>query len=339
MRCCVSRRNVVVGAPAALATLAWTRSTVRAAQISWRWSTSNAAEHPISVRSVQAFAKVRKETDGQFEIKAFTDSALGGDPAVLAQVRVGAVEMMTGAGSILQAVVPLTAIENVGFAFPNRQAAFAAQDGQLGALIRQGLAGVGLTALQHEFETGFRQVVNSKKPVHVANDLDGLKIRVPPGRLTIDTFKSLGAAPTGVPTPDTYSALQARLVDGVETALLIVASLKWYEVQKYCSMTNHAWGGHWSVINTDKWNSLPPKFRDSLSKNLNEAALLARHDNEIQNRSVQDILQRQGLVLQALTTAETFKAKLTAAGYYTRARTDFGDQAWNTMEKYTGALG
>jgi TRAP-type C4-dicarboxylate transport system substrate-binding protein len=82
-----------------------------------------------------------------------------------------------------------------------------------------------------------------------------------------------------------------------------------------------------TLINLDKWKSLPPAFQQTLRKHLNEAAILARHDTEILDRSVQEKLSRQGLTFNAVNIP-TFKAKLVSGGDYARWKSEFGDKAW-----------
>ena len=62
-------------------------------------------------------------------------------------------------------------------------------------------------------------------------------------------FKHLGAAPASINFAETYSSLQTKVVDGQENPLAIISIAKLYEVQKYCSMTNHMWEGYWCMTN------------------------------------------------------------------------------------------
>src|SRR6201999_1570546 len=119
-------------------------------------------------------------------------------------------------------------------------------------------------------------VTSSIKPINTADDLCGFKIRVPISPLWTSLFKGFGAAPTGINFGEVYSALQTKIVDGQETPLVSINSAKLYEVQKYCSMTNHMWDGYWCLANTRALESLPPDVRTIVEKNVNEAALKAR---------------------------------------------------------------
>ena len=334
----VTRKSFAAAAAAFGSIAILAKPSAAATTYAWKWGVDTPIDHPIAVRATEAFGKIRKETNGQLDIRAFPGSQLGSDPAMLSQLRSGALEMLGYAGGILDTVVPVASIENVAFAFPNRTVALAAMDGDFGAYIRSQIKDKGIMVLDKIYENGYREFTTYPKPIRVVDDLQGMKLRVSPGKLRVDTFTSLGAAVTPIAPSELYTALQTHIVDGQETGLILIETQKFYEVQRFCSLSNHMWSGYWNLINMDKWNSLPPNLQASLSKNLNQSAILERRDSELQTASVQDKLHRQGLQFNAVDVA-TFKAKLASNGYYARWKENFGPQAWTLLEKYTGKLG
>ena len=282
--------------------------------------------------------KIKKESNGQIDIRVYPNSELGGDPEQLTQLRLGALEMTAQAGIIIDSQVPIADIENVAFAFPNREAAFAAMDGDLGALIRKQAYDKKMLIIDKVFENGWRDFTSGLRPIRSVDDLSGMRLRVSPGKIRIDTFRSLGAAVTPVASNELYTALQTHIVDGMESALGVIESFRVYEVQKYLSRSHHMWSGYWNIISLDKWNTLPPALQKIMRTHLNEAAVLQRRDSELGDKSLEDLLRRQGLAIN-YPKPETFKAKLVASGYYGRWKTEFGEQAWSALEKYTGKLG
>ncbi|MBV8425036.1 MAG: TRAP transporter substrate-binding protein [Candidatus Eremiobacteraeota bacterium] len=333
----ISRKTFAAGG-AALASVAIIPHPLRAAEFTWKCGNDLTADHPISVRAVEAFGKIRRDTGGAVDIRLFPTSVLGSDPQMLTQLRSGALEMLQYAGGILDTVVPLASIENVAFAYPSRDAAFAAMDGNLGTLVRRAINDKGIAVLEKVWENGWREFTTSNRPIRTVDDMAGLKIRVSPGKLRVDTFHTLGVQVTPIPPNEVYTALQTHIVDGQETALLFIETARYYEVQKYCSLTNHMWSGYWTLFNMDKWNSLSAAQRAIVAKHVNAAALLQRRDSEILNRSVQEKLTRQGLTINK-TDPASFKAKLIAGGYYARWKAEYGDAAWSALEQYTGKLG
>lgn len=333
----LSRKTFAGAGAAALASVAFVRSPARAAQFGWKFGVDTPVDHPINARAVEAFARIRKESGGQLDITSYPNSTLGSDPNMLLQLRQGALEMLGYAGGILDTVVPLSSIENVAFAFPTREKALAAMDGDLGALVRKAIVDKGIMVFDKLYENGYREFTTSPHPIRNAADLQGLKLRVSPGKLRVDSFRSMGAAVTPIPPNELYTALQTHLVDGQETGILLIEAQRFYEVQRYCSLSNHMWSGYWNLINLDKWNSLPPKLQEILRRNMNLSALKERRDTELLTGATIDKLRRQGMIVNKVDV-ESFKAKLSAAGYYPRWKKEFGDEAWAALEKYAGKL-
>lgn len=332
----LSRGRFVAAAGSVFATVGFIRTRGDAAQFSWKFAVDLATDHPLNVRAVEAFAAIRSETKGDVDIKSFPNSTLGGDPAMLQQLRSGALEILAYPGAFLDSIVPVAAIENVAYAFKNRDEAFAAMDGDLGALVRGQISSkLGLVLFERIWENGYREITSSTHPIRTVDDLKGFKIRVSPGKIRIDTFQSLGASPTPIAVAELYTALQTKIVEGQENPLLNIETQRFYEVQKYCALSNHMWTGYWTMINPDKWKSLPANYQAIVHKHLNDAPLLERRDTAQINAALRDKLARQGLIFNEVNPAG-FRAKLVASGYYGRWKNEFGAQAWGLLEKHAG---
>src|SRR3546814_11501096 len=86
-------------------------------------------------------------------------------------------------------------------------------------------------------------------------------------------FKALGAAPTSLQFSEVYSALQTKIVDAQENPLPIIQVAKLYEVQKYCSLTNHIWDGFWFIANGAAWDRLPKDLKTIVADAINGAGV------------------------------------------------------------------
>jgi tripartite ATP-independent transporter DctP family solute receptor len=333
----LSRRGFVGGTAAAFATMGII-TPARAAEFDLKFGHDLPIDHPVNVRSVQAFARIRAATQGRVQIKAFPTSQLGSDPSMISQLRSGAVEMLAMPGAFLNAIAPLASIENLAYAYPNRETVFRAMDGDLGRVIREDIqAKGGMVVLDRIWENGFRDVTTSTKPIRNVGDLAGLKIRVSPGKIRIDTFQSLGAAPTPIALSELYTSLQTHVIDAQENPLLLISQQKFYEVQRYVSMSDHIWSGYWTLFNADVWNKLGKGIQDVVSREMAAATLAARNDNVLLNRSVRDQLTRRGMAFNDVDK-ESFKKKLVESKYYERWKAEFGPVAWAALEKYANKL-
>jgi tripartite ATP-independent transporter DctP family solute receptor len=308
------------------------------AQIKLKYGTAFPADHPGAVRIKEAAEAVRKDTGGRVDLQVYPASQLGSEPDMISQVRTGAIDFMSTAGTNLQTLVPTAGINGVAFAFKDYPAVWAAMDGELGGYVRAAMAKVNLYAFDRCLDNGYRNITTATRPIMSPDDLKGFKIRVPGIPMWISMFKSLGASPTAIPFGELYSALQTKVVDGQENPLPLIQSAKLYEVQKFCSLTGHTWDGHFIFGNAKKWQTLPKEVQDSISRNFAAAAQMQRADIARLNTEAQNQLVKAGLVFNRVDTAP-FRDLLKRAGFYGEWKAKFGEEVWSKLEKYSGHLG
>lgn len=303
----------------------------------YKYANNLPVSHPMNIRAKEMAEAIRRDTKGRVNIQIFPNNQLGSDTDMLTQLRAGGIDFFTLSGLILSTLVPEAAITGVGFAFPNYDVVWKALDGDLGAYVRGQIQKVGLVPMDRIWDNGFREITSSTKPIRTAADLKNFKIRVPVSPLWTSMFQAFGSAPTSINFSEVYSALQTKLVDGQENPLAIISTAKLYEVQKYCSMTNHMWDGFWFLANGDSWNRLPADLRPIVAKHINAAGMQERADVAKLNASLQTQLTDKGMIFNS-TTPETFRAQLRKAGFYAHWKKKFGDEAWALLEKSSGRL-
>jgi tripartite ATP-independent transporter DctP family solute receptor len=257
---------------------------------------------------------------------------------MLSQIRSGGVEFFTLSGLILATLVPAASINGIGFAFADYASVWKAMDGELGAFIRGEITKANLVVMDKIWDNGFRQTTSSTRPINTPADFKGFKIRVPVSPLWTSMFKAFDAAPASINFNEVYSALQTKVVEGQENPLALINTAKLYEVQKYCSLTNHMWDGYWFLANRRAWASLPEDIRATVAKNINAAAMKQRADLETLNVSTRDDLAAKGMAFNQPDTAP-FRDKLRQAGFYTEWKGKYGEQAWAILENAVGKLG
>jgi tripartite ATP-independent transporter DctP family solute receptor len=336
----LSRRRLFAAAGSTvLAGAVGAPGVARAQQAEWTYKYANnlPATHPMNVRAREMAAAIKQETKGRFDLQIFPSSQLGSDTDTLSQLRSGGVEFFTLSGLILSTLVPAASINGMGFAFPSYDTVWKAMDGELGAYIRSQIAKANLVVLEKIWDNGFRQTTTSTKPVATPGDFHGMKLRVPPSPLWTSMFEAFGAAPASINFNEVYSALQTKIVDGQENPLAIISTAKLYEVQKYCSLTNHMWDGFWFLANKRAWEALPEDVRAIVAKNVNAAGVKERDDVAKLNASLQQDLAAKGLIFNKLDPAP-FRNALRAAGFYTEWKKKYGDEAWAILEKAVGKL-
>jgi len=330
------RRTLLAGATA-LPLVAINRRPAHAAEFSYKFANNLAPSHPLVARATAAAARVKEGTSGRVEINVFPSSQLGSDTDTLSQLRSGAVEFFTLSGLILSTLVPVAAINGIGFAFKDYDQVWGAMDGKLGALVRAEIGKRGLYAFEKPWDNGYRQITSSTKPIRTPDDLKGFKIRVPVAPLWTGMFTAFGSSPTSINFNEVYSALQTKIVDGQENPLAIIDTGKLYEVQKYLSVTNHMWDGFWFLANRRAIEALQPEDRAVVEREFNQAALEERADVVALNNTLRGALTTKGLEF-VQTEPAAFRAALKSAGFYAEWRGKFGAEAWDTLESAVGSL-
>ena len=332
----ISRRKVL----GAMATMSLIEAPfirrASAAEFSLKIAHPLAPAHPTNVRLLEAADKVQKDTDGRVELRIFPNGQLGGEVDLLNQVRSGAVEGYVIGGLVVSSVVPAAALDGTGFAFSDASKVWPAMDGKLGDYIRNALGKSNLYATRTVWDLDFREITSSVKPIKTVDDLSGLKIRVPGAAAYSSLFRALGAAPASVPFPDVYAALQTKIVDAQENPLSLIVTSKFYEVQKYCSLSNHIWQGNWVLFNGRIWKTIPEKLQEVIEGRLNEAGRTQRNDLAGLEQSYRDTMIKGGIAFNDVD-ADSFRAKLKTAEYYAEVRRKFGDQAFQLLEEAAGS--
>jgi tripartite ATP-independent transporter DctP family solute receptor len=263
-------------------------------------------------RAVKVFAEqVEKASGGKMKVRAIGAAALGPDVQMQQALIGGAQEMMVGSTATLVGITKEMALWDTPFLFNSAQEADAVLDGPIGQKVMDKLAEKGLVGLVY-WENGFRNLTNSKRPVAKMEDLEGIKLRVMQNPVYLDSFKTLGANAVPLPFSELFSALETNTVDGQENPYNTILSSRFYEVQKYLSVTNHVYSP-WIVLVSKKW-------WDQLSKTeqkvLLDAARASRDFERKDTRAEADRalteLKTKGMKVNELPAAEAarMRAKL-----------------------------
>jgi len=200
-------------------------------------------------------AEVKEKTDGRVNFVLFPSGQLGNEKTMLEGLQIGSQgAAIIGSGS-LQPIEPKFGVVELPYTWSTSQQAYKAYDGDLGAALAKLADKKNLTIISW-WENGFRHVTNNRGAVSKPADLSGLKTRVTPDKMRLDTFTALGANPAPLAFGELYSALQQKVFDAQENPLSIIYTSSFFEVQKYLSLTGHVWGPASLIISKPVWNRI-----------------------------------------------------------------------------------
>lgn len=333
----ISKRSFLKASSGVIALAAGIGQPARAAEFNLKCGHVLPSTHPTHVRALEMAAAIREQSKGRVDLQIFPSGQLGSDMDQLSQVRSGALDFFSLSPLVLGGLVPSAQLSGLAFAFEDYAHVWKAMDGEVGSWIRSEIEKTSLFAFENIWDNGFRQMTSGKEPIKTPEDLAGFKMRVAVSPIFTSTFKSLGASPVSVNFTEVYSALQTKIVDGMENSLALLHSAKIYEVQKYCALTNHMWDGFWMLGNKKKFERMPKELQKIVRDNVNAAALAQRADVAQLNQQFAAQLKQLGMQINA-TQSAPFRAKLQQAGFYAEWKSKFGNEAWTVLEKYTGKL-
>jgi TRAP-type transport system periplasmic protein len=268
-----------------------------------RWGHLNNTDHPVS-KGVQKFAEiVAAKSGGRIKVREFPANQLGTEQQQQSALRGGTQEMQSPATTSLVGIVKDFGLIDFPFIVGTPQQADALLDGPLGAALLAKLPEKDLIGLAY-WDLGFRNVTNSRRPITKGEDLSGLKIRVIPNPVYLETFKTFGANPVPLSFSELYTALETRTVDAQENPFSVILSNKFNEVQKYLSITNHTYSTNIILVSKKFWDRLSPTEQTILQ----EAAIEARDYQRKVSReqAVQAVaeLRAKGMQVNEIAPAE-----------------------------------
>ena len=290
-----------------------------------RWGHLNNTDHPVSF-GVQKFAEIlAAKSGGKLKVREFAASQLGNEMQMQSALRGGTQEMLSASTTSLASVVKEFGLLDFPFLVSTTAQAEALAAGPFGqamidALPEKDLIGLGYWGL------GFRNATNSSRSIAKVEDFAGLKLRVIPNPVFLETFKAVKANPVPMNFGELYTALENKTVDGQENPYTVILSNKFYEVQKYVSATNHAFTQNILLVSKKFWDRLSPEEQKMMREAVAETREYQREQTRIQTEKALAELKAKGMTFNEIAPAEYARMQQATKAVAERFSADF-DQA------------
>jgi tripartite ATP-independent transporter DctP family solute receptor len=294
---------------AVLAALAIAACGVAAAQErTFKFALQNPKGHPLEVGATKFAELVAAKSGGKLKVNVFAGGTLGGDAQNVSALQGGTIEFVMLNSGILSQQVKDFEVFDFPFMFANGKEADAVVDGPFGQKLHAKLADKGIIGLAYT-ELGFRNLTNSKRAITTVEDVAGLKLRVIPNAINVDWVKALGANPTPMAFPEVYAGLEQKAIDGQENPLSVIVANKFFEVQKYLTLTNHQYNPQSIIFSKKVWDTLTPADQKVLQESAAEAAKFQRQVNR--DKAAGDLaeLKKAGMTVSEFSPAEQAKLR------------------------------
>jgi tripartite ATP-independent transporter DctP family solute receptor len=262
------------------------------------------------------------------EVRIYGTAQLGEDKEMLEGLRLGTLEMHVPS-SVLHSLEPLFGLFDLPFLIEDREQMARIAEGPLGETLREKLLAHGLVLLGF-WENGFRMITNNVRPIEKPGDLKGIKIRTPKDPERLKLFRAFGANPTSMSFQEVFSALKQGVVDGQENPLAQIVPSRFYEVQKFLSLSRHVYSPAYPLMSQRYFDSLPEDLRVAVREVAREVGRYHRNLGAEEDQRYLDFL-RDKLQVSEIDRA-AFEAA--AAPLYQEFRARFGGEILETVQSY-----
>ena len=280
---------------------------------------------------------VEEKSGGKIVVEVYNNSVLGGDRQLFESLQVNTVQGSFGPMSVLASFAPDFSICDAPFLFKDKKTAYAALDGEFGALMAKSLPQKGMRLLGYG-ENAFRSISTNTKPVNKLEDMKGLKIRVMESPMYINTMKALGANPTPMAFNELYTALQQGTVDGQDNGVVLTYTAKLHEVVKYYTFTEHCYAANAYVFSEEFLQSLPADLLKVVEDGTKHALDNQRRLNTEMEESLIKEIEKSGVKVARLSAEEKARWQAATAGVIDAMATvvskDVLEAAKNVNAKY-----
>ena len=281
---------------------------------------------PIYQAAKEVFKpQIEAKSNGRIKVELYANSQLGDDVSLIQQLRAGTLEACGPVTSPLVGVAPGFAVFDIPFLFSSPQVADKVLDGKVGQELSATLESKGLYNLGWS-EMGYRNLTNSARQVVTPAEVKGLKIRTMENPVQLATWRLLGANPTPMPVSEVFTALKQHAVDGQDNPLSAIYGWKFYEVNKYITLTGHIYSPLLFLFSKSIFDSYPKADQELIRQVAKETAIRGRAIAREQDTKYLDEIQKSGLVtITTLTPAQK------------KAFQDATMPIWDLVEKSAGS--
>ena len=289
--------------------------------ITLRMAQTSAADGAIGISMDEFADRIYQATNGRYQIQTYHNGQLGGEVDTIEGCQMNTIDIAVVNQSTLGNFMKDFQALDIPFLFNSPEHAdkvFLGDIGQsyLGKLDEINLKGLGI------WESGFRNLTNSKHPVNSVDDVHGLKIRTMENQIHIAFWKKLGADATPMSWGEAYTALQQGALDGQENPCTVIDKNNVAQVNKYLALTQHAYSTVFIIMSPATWDSLGEEYQKIFMDCMNEENLKERERSRQMDQEAIGHLKEQGM---EITEPDKQQFRDAAADLYTEWQAKYGD--------------
>jgi tripartite ATP-independent transporter DctP family solute receptor len=311
-------------------------SALAAETIKMKIGLSNEPGSP-RVRGGELFGKLIKErTGGQVEVKVYPSSQLGATKAMFEQIQMGSLECTVTPTAFFGGFSRMITIVDLPFLFPDINTYYKVMTGPFGEELARESEKAKMVTLAY-WTAGWKQFT-SNFPIRKPADFKGRKARVMPSPALMEQYRSYGANPVPIDLTELYNALQLGTVEAQENMLYRIEEMKYYEVQKYITVSNHALMPEIVVVSKLWWDKVPADIQKKMIATFQEIAPQQAKWIDEDDAKAMKVFEKHGNTIYRLTPAEWKEFQQLAPPVWNKFVTEYGGKSGYYLEKLKAAI-
>ena len=317
----MNNKLTTVSLAAAIAAVSFGISQAQAADFNFTFAHVLIEDTPNGQAALRFKEEVEEKSDGRISIEVLPAAQVGGDVEIIEQIQMGLVDIGIPPTATLGNFEPRMQILDLPFLLPDYDTMVEVLDGDVGREILDTLDDDNMYGVNF-WGAGFRHISNNVRPIETPEDLGEIRMRTMQAPIIISTYENLGANATAMAFTEVYNGLQQGVVEGQENPLANIYTMRFYEVQDYLSLTNHAYHGYAAVMNSNSWNSLPDDLKEVMIEAIDNGREASRELT----------LQDEERILQEI------ESEIAINEITDEAREDFIEASMPVHEEYEGVV-
>ncbi len=292
--------------------------------------TAATEDDPYHITAKKFVELIESNTKGKFKINLFPSGQLGNENEMIKNLTMGTMDLgiITNAptGSFVK---PFMALD-LPFIFPSEKVAHTVLDGKAGEMLLEKLKKLNIVGLGFS-EGGFRHMINNVRPINTPEDTKGIKFRVMTTPIYIGLFQSLGSNAVPMPWGEVFTAVQQKVIDGLEIPIPVIYANKYYEVTKYLSLTGHTYSPLIFMCSEQRWKKLSTEEKEIFKKAARESAAFERNKMKEIISGVLNKIKATGMVVNEVQNKKPFQDAVKPL--YAKFESEIGKDVLDTIIK------
>ncbi|MGE5257887.1 MAG: DctP family TRAP transporter solute-binding subunit [Hyphomicrobiales bacterium] len=285
---------------------------------------------PYYISSKKFAELVADYSKGKYKVNLYPSGQLGNESEMIKNLTMGTMDLGLITNAPVGSFVNAFMVFDLPFIFPSAEVAHKVLDGEAGQMLLSRLEKLQIVGLAYS-EGGFRHMINNVKPVNTPEDTKGIKFRVMTTPIYIGLFQSLGSNAVPMPWGEVFTAVQQKVIDGLEIPIPVIYANKFYEVAKYLSLTGHTYSPLIFMCSEQRWKKFSAEDKAIFKKAAIEASAFNRNALKGINDDILKKLSAAGMLINEVPNKKPFQEAVKPM--YTKFEGDIGKDVLDSVIK------